>query len=228
VPRQSLPKYLPDIRFLIAAIYFSEVEHVRVLGPFISFLLLFPLLTAAQERDPHFLTPRIAPTAHKSTFIHGYLHGYEEGFHEADFDLHLGRPLRADERPKLAGYRHEFGAKKMYESGFREGYRVGYADAATGRNFRAIQNVVDAREADDSSDVRESLPYDEAVRMGYVAGQKQGLNDARGQHEASPSPSCPVSGNGKQEFCPAYARGFGIGYADGFANQTKMVVAEAK
>jgi hypothetical protein len=204
---------------------------VRALGPFFFLLLVFPLLTAAQERDPHFVTARIAPAAHRSTFIHGYLHGYEEGFHNGDFDLHMGRISRGDYSHdcKPTGYKKHFGPKRMYEAGFHEGFRVGYADAASGRSFRAIQNVVAANPNENVGDARESAPYDEGVRMGYVAGQQQGLSDARGQHESNPSPACPaISGSNGQVFCAAYATGYSMGYSDGFANQVKTVVAEAK
>ena len=202
---------------------------MRFLGLFFSFLLLSPLLATAQKTDAHFLATRIAPAAHRSTFIHGYLHGYEEGFHEADFDLHMGRIARGEyaHDPKPTGYHKQFGPKPMFEAGFHQGFRVGYADAAAGRSFRAIQNVATASAA--MSDTGETLPYDEGVRMGYAAGQHQGLDDARGQHETNPSPACPVTNDGtKQEFCAAYARGYAMGYSDGFVNQTRTVVAEAK
>jgi hypothetical protein len=203
---------------------------LRLFGPFFSLLLFLPLATAAQEKDPHYLTPRIAPTAHHSTFIHGYLHGYEEGFHEADFDLHMGRVGNgaSTHEHKVTGYRSNFGAKRMYDDGFREGFRVGYADATAGRSFRAIQTVAEVGGADGEEQARESLPYDEAVRMGYLAGQRRGLSDARGQHESNPSPECPANGTNKADFCAAYVKGYGIGYADGFVNQAKTVVADAK
>lgn len=204
---------------------------MRRLGPLCSFLLLFPLLAVTQERDSHFLTPRLASSAHRSAFIHGYLHGYEEGFHEADFDLHMGRISRGDfgHEHGAVGYRKQFGPKRMFDSGFHEGFRVGYADAATGRSFRAVENVEAASSAVDPQPVSESSTYDEGARLGYMAGQHQGLADARGEHASNPSPVCPISsGKTKEEFCAAYGSGFGIGYADGFVNQAKTVVAAAK
>lgn len=199
-------------------------------GPLLSFLLLLSLFASAQEKDLHYLTPKLATSAHRSAFIHGYLHGYEEGFHEADFDVHMGRIARGDfaRDHSSVGYRKHFGPKRMFDSGFHEGFRVGYADAATGRSFRAVQNV-EAAGSVVTEEARESAIYDEGARLGYLAGQVQGLADARGQHESKPSPACPVSsGKNKDEFCSAYASGFGIGYADGFVNQTKTVVAAAK
>lgn len=213
-----------------------EVEHVRRLGPFFSLLLLLPLFAtaqekAAQEKDAHFLIPRIAPTAHRSAFIHGYLHGYEEGFHEADFDIHMGRlgATDAGREHGVSGYRNRFGPKRMFEAGYREGFRVGYADAAADRSFRAIENVESVVGPLDSTQPVESTLVDEGVKSGYVAGQQQGLADARGQHEANPAPKCPMStGQTKQGFCTAYASGYGMGYQDGFVNQARTVVAQAK
>ncbi len=205
---------------------------MRIPGLFVSLLLVVPLVaTAQQEKDAHFLTERLAPAAHRSTFIHGYLHGYEEGFHEADFDLHMGRIARGDYNhdPKPAGYRKHFGPKRMYEAGFKEGFRVGYADSAAGRSFRAIQNVVAAVANDETAAVSEDLTYDEGVSQGYRAGQSQGLNDARNQHGQNPVPACSVKNvEAKSDFCGAYTSGYTMGYADGLVNQTKTVVAEAK
>lgn len=197
----------------------------------LSCLVVIPGLMSAQQADAHFQTPRLAPTAHRSTFIHGYLHGYEEGFHEADFDLHMGRIARSDYTHIHVpnGYKKQFGPKRIFESGFGEGFRVGYTDGAAGRSFRAIGNVESAISSENAEDVRQSGPYDEGVRLGYIAGQHQGLDDARSQHQAKPSPSCPVnSGQSQQEFCSAYNGGYEIGYSDGFVNQTKTTVAAAK
>jgi len=197
----------------------------------LSCLVVIPGLMSAQQADPHYDTPRLAPTAHRSTFIHGYLHGYEEGFHEADFDLHMGRIARGDytHQRTPSGYKKQFGPKRVFESGFGEGFRVGYADAAAGRSFRAVGNVETATASQDAQDVRQSGTYDEGVRLGYMAGQHQGLDDARSQHQAKPSPACPVnSGQSQQEFCAAYNGGYEIGYSDGFVNQNRTTVAEAK
>ena len=197
----------------------------------LSCLVGIPGLLSAQQADAHFQTPRLAPAAHRSAFLHGYLHGYEEGFHEADFDLHMGRISRGEyTRAKTpSGYKKQFGPKQIFESGFGEGFRVGYADSAAGRSFRAVGTIESAITSEAAEDVRQSNTYDEGVRLGYTAGQHQGLDDARSQRQANPSPACPVSsGQSQQEFCSAYNGGFGIGYSDGFVNQTKAPVAEAK
>ena len=202
---------------------------MRRLLVLLSCLAASPALLFAQKNDPHFMTPRIAPVAQRSAFVHGYLHGYEEGFHQADFDLQMGRIAHGQftHDPSPTGYRKQFGPRQMYESGYHNGFRVGYADAAAGRSFRALQNV-EAGFSDQTSPAT-GATLEEGVQSGYLAGQHQGLEDARRQVESHPAPACPVSsGKTQQEFCSAYASGYGMGYSDGYTNQTKTTVAEAK
>lgn len=202
---------------------------MRKLVVILSCIVLCPFLLIAQDRDAHFDTPQIAPIAHRSTFVHGYLHGYEEGFHQGDFDLQMGRVGRGDygEKCAIKGYHREFGPKSMYASGFQQGFSVGYADAATGRSFRAVENVVGATAAATVSGNSESEGFDRGMMFGYVAGQHQGLDDARRELQAQPAPACPVrNGSSEPEFCAAYAQGFQIGYSDGFVNQAKTTLAK--
>lgn len=187
-----------------------------------------PGLLAAQDRDPHFQVPEIANIAHESTFLHGYLHGYEEGFHQGDFNLQMGRVARGDtvqdSSPK--GYEKDFGPKAMYKSGFHEGFAVGYADAASGRRFRGLQNVMAAAVSIPENHQSESAAFDRGMHLGYLAGQHQGLADARRDVQPQPSPACPLGAEAKPGFCTAYAEGFQIGYSDGFTNQAKTTLAE--
>jgi hypothetical protein len=184
----------------------------------------------AQKNDPHFATQKIASTAKRSAFVHGYLHGYEEGFHQADFDLQMGHIARGDYTRDASptGYKHQFGSKQMYNTGYHNGFEVGYADSARGRSFRALGTV----EAATGNAIAENDPkwdgvYDEGVMSGYIAGQHQGLSDARSQVQSNPSPACPVKdGKDQADFCTAYVSGYNIGYSDGFTNQAKTAVAE--
>jgi hypothetical protein len=204
--------------------------RVRRLILLLSCLAVSPGVVKAQSSDPHFETPRLTVAAHHSPFVHGYLHGYEEGFHQGDFDLHMGRIARGEyaRNTSPVGYRKQFGSRQMYVSGYHEGFDVGYADAAAGRSFRAVDNVAAATE-NEHLDGKPSGVFDEGIRSGYVAGQHQGLDDARRQIESHPAPACPVnSGRSIQEYCGAYASGYGMGYSDGFVNQAKTTVAEAK
>lgn len=202
---------------------------MRKLVVILTCFVLFPILAISQNRDPHFDTPQLAPIVRQSTFVHGYLHGYEEGFHLGDFDLQMGKIERGEYGVKCPtkGYRKDFGPKPMYESGFQQGFAVGYADAASGRSFRAIENVVAATApATAASGTRESAGFDRGMMFGYLAGQHQGLDDARRESRAQPSPSCPIrNGNSEPVFCAAFAQGFQIGYSDGFVNQAKTTLA---
>src|SRR5689334_17579597 len=94
----------------------------------LSCLVVTPGLLSAQKNDPHFETKKIANTAKRSAFVHGYLHGYEEGFHPADFDLQMGHISRGDytRDGSPSGYERQFGSKKMYDSGYHNGFEVGY------------------------------------------------------------------------------------------------------
>ncbi len=169
--------------------------------------------------------------ARRSAFVHGYLHGYEEGFHQADFDLQMGRVARGESSRDATpfGYKRDFGSKQMFNGGFREGFRVGYADGVSGRNFRAVDTVMAALGASEAPSTTSNGTFDEGVHSGYLAGQHQGLDDARRQVAAEATPVCPVnSGKLQQEFCSAYASGYQMGYADGFTNQAKSTLAEAK
>lgn len=203
---------------------------MRRLVLLLSCLVVIPGLLSAQKNDAHFATRKIAATAKKSAFVHGYLHGYEEGFHQADFDLQMGRISRGDysRDGSPSGYKHQFGSKQMYNAGYRDGFEVGYADAAAGRSFRALATVEAATgDAMEQNDSKWDSVYDEGVMSGYVAGQHQGLDDARSQVQAHPSPACPVkTGKGQADFCGAYVSGYNIGYSDGFTNQAKTTVAE--
>ena len=126
------------------------------------------------------------------------------------------------------GYHREFGSRHVFDSGYQQGFRVGYADGTSGRSFRAFENVVTAGAFENPENDRATDAFDEGMRSGYTAGQHQGLEDAREQRQSNPSPACPVnSGKTQKEFCTAYASGFGMGYSDGFVNQAKTVVADA-
>lgn len=191
----------------------------------LSSIALVPAAVIAQQPDRHFATPSIATIAQHSTFLHGYLHGYEEGFHQGNFDLQMGRIQNGEGTRNASpnGYEKQFGPKKMFVEGFAEGFSVGYADAADGRRFRAFDNVLRAS-VRDTTDKPAARMFDEGIRDGYVAGQHQGLSDARRdiQAQSPPLATCPVkSAKPGQEFCTAFASGYELGYADGFTNQAK-------
>jgi len=180
----------------------------------------------------------------KSAFAHGYRHGYEEGFHWGDQDLHVARkPQEAGEAMRRPGvearYRSEFGEKKSFLAGFRQGFRAGYLDAYAGRQFRAF----DEGKACAVRLQAGPPPYEasnHAFDKGFTAGYRAALEHA----QASPSiesdgkPPCiaaaaphPTSqGATKADslvttdaphrpsaeiYCDGYQRGLTLGTADG-------------
>ncbi len=100
---------------------------------------------AAETPDPHYASPRTSSVVRQSTFLHGYLHGYEDGYSLADIDLQLAReprnPAKIKEAHASTGYRDEFGPHRVFDAGFLEGFRVGYADSLAGRVFRAVDVI---------------------------------------------------------------------------------------
>jgi hypothetical protein len=206
-----------------------------------SALLVAALLTIAaaasaqKAPDPHYAANRTSAIAHKSVFVHGYLHGYEEGFHVADLDVHMGRGPRdiskCKEARDAAGYRREFGNKRVFENGYREGVRVGYADGVAGRTFRAVSELeAIGTVAPDAASP--DTTFDQGFSAGYTSGQHQGLEDGRRNVTFTPPlaacPPLPAKAPDQQTFCAAYVGGYRVGYADGFTNVARRGTTQAE
>ncbi len=217
-----------DIHASLSVIYVGRGWHVKS-----SALLCCLLLgiSAAAQHDAHFLAARTSAIAHHSAFAHGYLHGYEDGFSAGDLDLQMAHPpiiaerLKADE--KASGYRREFGEKRFWETGFRQGFHVGYADAVGGRSFRAVDEVQRLGEPAGTKAVP-SAAYDAGMQRGYVSGRAQGLADGRARRaESTVAPKCPLNGVHYEEFCAAFRGAYRMGYADGYVNVARPAVVQA-
>jgi hypothetical protein len=201
-------------------------------------LLTIATTASAQKTvDSHYAAHRTSAIAHKSVFVHGYLHGYEEGFHLADLDIHMGRGVRdvskCKEARDAAGYHREFGNKRVFESGYREGVRVGYADGVAGRAFRAVDELeAIGPAAPDAAEVRPDATFDQGFSAGYTSGQHQGLEDGRRNVTFTPPlaacPPVPAKAPDQQTFCAAYAGGYRVGYADGYTNVARRGTAQAE
>lgn len=194
----------------------------------VAFLLTAVVLVTAQDApDPHLLAARTSALARASVFVHGYLHGYEEGFHLGDQDLQMGRGSRdlgkCDIAKNVRGYRRNFGDKRSFEGGYRQGVRVGYSDAFAGRAFRAVRELQSvAGVAAQNAQAQPDPTFDKGFSAGYTSGQQQGLHDGRVEAMSAPAvPACPPAhGNSAepQTFCAAYLGGYRVGYSDGFIN----------
>jgi hypothetical protein len=212
------------------------MRMVRIALLLVSLLFSAGMMTAGEKPpDPHYLAQRTSVLARRSVFVHGYLHGYEEGFHLADLDIQMGRSARdiskTKEAREVSGYRHEFGDKRFFEGGYREGLRVGYADGMAGRVFRAINELQALGEmAPQGPKVQPDPAFDRGFSEGYLSGQQQGVQDGRRDVTATPpAAACPATrGQEQPSFCAAYVGGYRIGYSDGFTNVARPMVAQAE
>jgi hypothetical protein len=198
-------------------------------------LTLAAIASAQKAPDPHYFAHRTRAIAQRSAFVHGYLHGYEEGFHLADLDIHMGRGVRdiskCKEAREAAGYRREFGLKHVFESGYRQGVRVGYADGIAGRAFRAVDEL-EAIGTVAPEAARPDATFDQGFSAGYASGQHQGLEEGRRKLKFTPPlaacPPLPAKALDQQTFCAAYVGGYRMGYADGFTNVARRGTAQAE
>ncbi len=194
--------------------------------PLLTFALLVALASAAwagdQSADPHLVAARLTPICRRSAFLHGYLHGYERGFQAADLDLQMGRTRLEPPPANDSGYRPEFGDKGLFRAGYKSGLLTGYADGAAGRRFRAVAVVL---EAFGPVAVPDTADLDRALRAGYSAGQKRGLSDGRNRLPfQTQAGDCRLSlrASDSIQFCDAFARGYRMGYSDGYVNQQPL------
>lgn len=193
------------------------MEVLRALAVTAATLLLAAFPAQAGSRS-HAADP-FAALARGSAFLQGYLHGYETGFHDGDLDYQLGRAPNPERYHHDGdGYQHAFGDRDTYRHGFRQGFRVAYADAVGGRSFRAAASVRELQAALDPSQNRASRALDTALANGYQKGLTQGLRDGRA---GAPFSGAATACQGQQPHvdCAAFAGGFRLGYADGYTNQ---------
>ena len=169
----------------------------------------------------------------KSAFIHGYIHGNEQAFHVADLDLQLGRgardPEKLNEFRHVAGYQDGFGDRSSFDTGYYQGFRVGYADSFSERAFRALNELRAAAQGlAEERDPKPSKQFDQALSDGYKNGVAQGRRDAASGMAAgkSATPCDPLRRSA--EYCDAFTRGYGIGYSDGYLDETLPVLAQGK
>jgi hypothetical protein len=165
-----------------------------------------------------------------SSFARGYLQGYEQGFHDGDLDMQLAHERQDPEKMKDYGgakhaFQKSFGDRDAFVKGYHYGFRVGYGDAMSGLQFRAVDNLREL--AQDLPPVNpQSAPIlDEAIAHGYLDGVHSGLHDGRSMNaEYRPDRAdCELALRFQkppaQFYCSAYSVGYRLGYADGFHNQ---------
>lgn len=191
-------------------------------------LLTLGAVSAAQER--HLDRPATGVLFARSAFAHGYIHGYEEGFHSGDLDLQYGREVRdpaslAPYKHPCAAYRESFGSKKLFKSGFEDGFRAGYSDAVSEESFHAVESLRNVADSINATP-RDAAAFDDGFRDGYHMGRRQGTDDGRTLSVANPiNPPCLGL---PEVYCDAFARGFQVGYTDGYNNQSNKNSPPAK
>lgn len=204
-----------------------------------AFLLLSSTcVLAAQTPDPHSASPRTSPVVQKSTFLHGYLHGYEEGYSAGDMDLQMARTARDPDKLKESRpncYRSEFGIRRVFDTGYREGFRVGYADSFAGRAFRAVNLIqqvmtqsVDPVAAAESKLEPVIPPQPRVPQVSALLDEVAALGfGPRRQAKAAPAPR-PSSASQPQSAAGHQARPFDQGFADGYSSGQRRGVADAR
>lgn len=154
------------------------------------------------------------PLLRRSAFAHGFAHGYDEGFHVANLALHMshGRKNAQDviEKAKLrTTYTKQFGDRRNFVRGFRQGFEAGYNDVYDSRPYRMVTAMRDA--ATGLTQGARTKTFDE----GFIAGMKAGgeeVTDRPWGSERLPMLVEHCRGNGMSaEYCEGYARGFRFG-----------------
>ena len=171
----------------------------------------------------------------RSTFAHGYRHGYEEGYHAGNVDINMGRPAhtRLSQLHGLSlGYAPQFGPRKSFEAGFREGLKAGYSDGYAGRVFRAVDTLrlvaASLTEAPVPADPR-NMYFDQGFSSGYNDGVRPVQSDgASASNSDSRFVNCgqlPSAAEkdqaARQSFCQGYERGRLLGHVDALALGTE-------
>jgi hypothetical protein len=120
------------------------------------------------------------------------------------------------------GYRVEFGPKEEYETGYREGYRVGADDGYARRTERLEKLFVTDSEAAPSDHWG---GIDVAAETGYRDGVKTGIDDARHRHSFRPTEhdqwkagdrGYHDSLGSKEAYIASYRSAYENGYRDGY------------
>ncbi len=204
-------------------------------APFAVFALLSILaVLPAVAQDSHLGHDPAQRLYTNSSFAHGYLHGYEQGYHYGDLDLQLShsvQDVKSLKQYKSAGshYKSAFGDRGTFIEGYQSGFRVGYADAIEGSEFRAVLNMRELAQELPDVDNNGAPILNQAITRGYTDGVKSGLNDGRTAADYRPDGSdCELALRFKEPpakfFCSVYSLGYRLGYSDGFHNQHPQAV----
>jgi flagellar biosynthesis/type III secretory pathway protein FliH len=123
-------------------------------------------------------------------------------------------------------YSPQFGNRTQFVDGYEDGFRVGYADAYAGKEYRAARTSRALAEAlqPNTGNSRPDGNFDQGFSKGYKLGLKTGLEHGRENVEYAPqSDVCDASDSVKKDatnpYCKAFGLGYELGYSDGYNNQ---------
>lgn len=207
---------------------------------FLPLILLATSAIAQSVQERHLREAGTSAIFKHSAFVHGYRHGYEDGYHLGNVDINLGRHprIKLESREIFSRYSPQFGSKKFFEAGFREGLKAGYSDGFAGRGFRAVKNLQSMANALDQN----SSPTDPASAY-FDQGVLTGYNDGRNQRASNPGPTqldaalddcvrlqrfAELDIVAQGSFCDGYRRGYLLGEADAVAGNPDSALAARK
>ena len=155
-----------------------------------------------------------------SPFAHGYIHGYEGGFGMGDDDVHMARTEeKIDQTEEYhhadRGYDRSFGDRENFRAGFREGLTMGYHDAISGGEFRALGELRRLATGLENELVGRD-PVNHASDAGYDGGFLAGYRAARQEHpnECKAGVAAGKTDPSKARFCSGFLDGYELGESD--------------
>jgi hypothetical protein len=193
----------------------GRTQGIRIAS--VPLVLLLVVFAGAQRAADHHVSADPAQRLFRlSPFAHGYIHGYESGFGMGDEDVQMGRgeqKIRKTREYREAdrGYERAFGERESFRNGFREGLTVGYHDAVSGGEFRALaelRRLATGLENDLVAGAADA-PYDRGFFAGYRAARAEDADECKG-----------APGTAEDRFCSGFLDGYELGESDSGAIAT--------
>jgi hypothetical protein len=173
----------------------------------LTFVLAVSAVSAGQAPADHHVSADPAQRLFRaSPFAHGYIHGYEVGFGMGNEDVQIGRGSQevrqsAEYKSASEGYAAAFGSRESFRAGFREGLAIGYRDAFSGGEFRALGELRRL-----ATGVEGEAAVDRLYDGGFFAGYRAARQEAADECQKAPA--------GRERFCSGFLDGYELGESD--------------